>query len=210
VVYGPPDYPRPPEYPRAVNSPTVILLVSGLTAVLGFLIGMFTGMGSQSTPAEPAPRITVTVEDSSPPAEPTQDASVPPPDATAPAPTGPAPTGPAPTGPAPTGPAPTGSAPAGPAPTGSGPAGTAPAASTSLPSAAMRTLVVGVDIQPGPYRTAGPATASDVCYWARMKSASGRLADVITAGMPTGPATVTILATDKAFQTGGCAEWARA
>jgi hypothetical protein len=43
-----------------------------------------------------------------------------------------------------------------------------------------------------------------------MKSASGRLADVITAGMPTGPATVTILATDKAFQTGGCAEWARA
>jgi hypothetical protein len=37
-----------------------------------------------------------------------------------------------------------------------------------------------------------------------MRSVDG---DVIATGMPTGAATVTIEATDKAFQTGGCAEW---
>jgi hypothetical protein len=43
-----------------------------------------------------------------------------------------------------------------------------------------------------------------------MKSTSANISDVITSGMPTGPATVTIEAADKAFQTAGCAEWTRA
>jgi hypothetical protein len=49
-----------------------------------------------------------------------------------------------------------------------------------------------------------------MCFWARMKSANPTTADVIMSGTPAGPATVTIQPTDKAFQTGGCAEWTRA
>jgi hypothetical protein len=74
----------------------------------------------------------------------------------------------------------------------------------------MRTLVVGVDIQPGTYRTTGPVTGVDKCYWARLDSTSGDVGDVIAAGLPPGPASVTILATDKGFQTAGCAEWTKA
>ncbi|GGP08261.1 hypothetical protein LDL08_22145 [Nonomuraea glycinis] len=74
---------------------------------------------------------------------------------------------------------------------------------------AMRTLVVGVDIQPGTYRTTGPITGVDKCYWARLDSTGGDAGDVIAAGLPPGPASVTILATDKGFQTAGCAEWTK-
>ncbi|NBF00270.1 hypothetical protein FE391_43860 [Nonomuraea sp. KC401] len=70
--------------------------------------------------------------------------------------------------------------------------------------ASLRTLVVGTDIQPGTYRTSGPAGGFSRCYWARLSSTDG---DVIATGMPADAATVTIEATDKAFQTGGCAEW---
>jgi len=71
-------------------------------------------------------------------------------------------------------------------------------------------LIVGKDIQPGMYRTTGPVAGSTACFWARMKGTTASPADVITSGMPTGPDTVVILATDKAFSTGGCAEWTRA
>ncbi|MEU6997897.1 hypothetical protein [Nonomuraea sp. NPDC046570] len=74
------------------------------------------------------------------------------------------------------------------------------------PSGGNRTLVVGVDIQPGSYKTTGPALGQPMCYWARLKDTVG---GVITAGMPKGPETVTIEPTDKAFQTGGCAEWVK-
>ena len=43
-----------------------------------------------------------------------------------------------------------------------------------------------------------------------MKTTAAQISDVISAGMPSGPATVTILTTDKAFQTAGCAEWTKA
>ncbi len=179
----------PPEYPRASSSPTIILLVSGMAAVLGFLLGFFAGMGSGDTSSSPAPRVTVTVERESPSGQPSAPATTEPP---APPATS-----------APTGtPAPTGAA------TGSPPNGT----STDLLGAleSLRTLVVGVDIQPGTYRTTGPATGGGQCYWARMKGTTGDLGDVIAADMPSGPATVTILPTDKGFQTAGCAEWAKA
>ncbi|MCA2190354.1 hypothetical protein [Nonomuraea cavernae] len=164
-------YGAPPEFPRATRSPTIILLVSGLTGLLGFLVGFFAGLGTGETSAAPAPRVTVTVEQ---PAEPT--GSQPPAIAT------------------------------------TGPPATTPPATSAPPGAPAgnRTLVVGVDIQPGTYRTAGPAAGQPVCYWARLKSTTARASDIIAADMPQGAATVTIAPTDKAFQTGGCAEWTRA
>lgn len=190
----------PPEYPRASSSPTIILLVSGLAAVLGFLLGFFTGLGAGETSSSPAPRVTVTVEDTTPseqpPAQPSASPSAPP------ATSGPPATG-APSTEAPSAGAPQTGAPQ----TGRPEDGT----STDLLGAfgAMRMLVVGVDIQPGTYRTTGPITSVDKCYWARLNSTGGDVGDVIAAGLPPGPASVTILATDKGFQTAGCAEWTK-
>ncbi|HUR06044.1 MAG TPA: hypothetical protein VM347_26090 [Nonomuraea sp.] len=158
------------------------MLVSGLTCVLGFLLGFFTGIGAEETTASStaAPQMTMTIEGSTPPADQRT---------------------------APSEPGSTASSPAGPGPTASAPVG-----SSAPPGglAATRTLIVGVDIQPGNYRTTGPVAGAPQCYWARMKSTSAQISDVISAGMPAGPATVTILATDKAFQTAGCAEWSKA
>ncbi|MEU7744761.1 hypothetical protein [Nonomuraea sp. NPDC049158] len=191
------------------------MLVSGLTCLLGFLLGYFTGLDSGEATAAPAetPPVTMTIGDSTPPADQGTDPSAP---AGAPtsdpsAPAGTVTSNPVASAPAGT-PAPVGTAPVGTAPVGTAPAGTpAPVGSAGPPGAlgGMRTLIVGVDIQPGTYRTTGPATATDKCYWARMKSTSAQVSDVIAADMPTGPATVTILATDKALQTGGCAPWTK-
>jgi hypothetical protein len=218
-MYGPPpEYPPAPEYPQATKSPPIIVLVSGLTCVLGFLLGFFTGMGSGETADSSAagPRVTVTIEDSTPPADQQTDPSATP-GSTGSSPAGLGPTGSAPTGSDPTGLGPTGLGPTGLGPTASSPASSGPAASAPVGSsappgglAATRTLIVGVDIQPGNYRTTGPVAGAAKCYWARMKSASAQVSDVISAGMPAGPATVTIMATDKAFQTAGCAEWTKA
>src|SRR5437868_4069469 len=60
VTYG------PPEYPKASSSPTIILLVSGLAAVLGFLVGFFTGLGASEPPGRatyPRPQMTFSVQD---------------------------------------------------------------------------------------------------------------------------------------------------
>ncbi|MGN9780322.1 hypothetical protein ACTMTF_02765 [Nonomuraea sp. ZG12] len=194
MMYG------PPEYPRASSSPTIILLVSGMAALLGFLLGFFTGLGSGGTTSTPGPRVTVTVEgpapSEQPPAQPSAQPSGQPsasPSATAP----PATSAPPATG----APVPSTGAPA----TGLPQDGTSPDLLGAFGS--MRTLVVGVDIQPGTYRTTGPITGVDKCYWARLKSTGGDVGDVIAAGLPPGPTSVTILATDKGFQTAGCAEW---
>lgn len=193
----------PPEYPRASSSPTIILLVSGMAAMLGFLLGFFTGLGSGGTTSTPGPRVTVTVEGTAPSEQPSGQPSAQPSaslSATAPPATSP----PATSAPPATGaPVPSTGAPA----TGLPQDGT----STDLLGAfgSMRTLVVGVDIQPGTYRTTGPITGVDKCYWARLKSTGGDVGDVIAAGLPPGPTSVTILATDKGFQTAGCAEWTK-
>ncbi|TMR96873.1 hypothetical protein EJK15_20740 [Nonomuraea basaltis] len=212
MMYGPPGY--PPEYPRATSSPTIILLVSGLAALLGFLLGVFVGFGAGTVPESPEPRVTVTIEDTEPPpgqqtteapqttpseAVPSQPGNTQQPGATQPGATQPGATQPGATQPGATQPGATRSA---------SPGGTA--TNPAVNQASLRTLVVGKDIQPGTYRTAGPMTGFPMCFWARMKSTSANPADVITSGTPAGPDTVTIQATDKAFQTGGCAEWTRA
>ncbi|MFG1702017.1 hypothetical protein ACFLIM_02385 [Nonomuraea sp. M3C6] len=196
MMYGPPpDYPRAPEYPRATSSPTIILLVSGLAALLGFLLGVFVGFGAGTTSEPAAPRVTVTVEE-------TETAE---PEATAPTQTAPTQTAPPATTSQPTAPpAQTGQ----PLPSQTAPGQTQGASTTpAVNPASLRTLVVGTDIQPGTYRTTGPTAGNSMCFWARLRGATG---GVIATGMPTGPATVTIGPSDKEFQTGGCAQWTRA
>ncbi|MGH9290828.1 MAG: hypothetical protein ACRD0V_21450 [Acidimicrobiales bacterium] len=68
--------------------------------------------------------------------------------------------------------------------------------------------VVGVDIQPGTYRTAGTTSTMGMpCYWARLSGTGGTLGDVIANGLPDGPTTITVDAGDAAFETSRCATW---
>lgn len=65
------------------------------------------------------------------------------------------------------------------------------------------TFLVGEDIQPGTYRTDG----GEYCYWARLADTSGEFEGIITNGNTQGPTTVTISASDAAFETNGCSDW---
>lgn len=65
------------------------------------------------------------------------------------------------------------------------------------------TFVVGEDVAPGTYRTAG----SSGCYWVRLSGTSGELGDILANGLSDGPLTVTIAPSDQAFETQGCGEW---
>ncbi|MER5875426.1 hypothetical protein ABT119_05795 [Streptomyces sp. NPDC001910] len=70
------------------------------------------------------------------------------------------------------------------------------------------TFVVGSDIKPGTYKTAG-AEESVIpnCYWARLKGTSGTFKDIIANSNSEGPTTVTISSSDGAFKTNGCKTW---
>ena len=67
------------------------------------------------------------------------------------------------------------------------------------------TFLVGEDIQPGTYQTDGGGEFG--CYWARLSDTSGEFEGIIANGNPQGPTTVTISASDAAFETSGCSEW---
>lgn len=70
------------------------------------------------------------------------------------------------------------------------------------------TYVVGKDIKPGTYKTAGPADPSiPNCYWARLKDTSGDFQSILANNNTQGPTTVTIKSTDGAFETAGCKSW---
>ncbi|WP_199178180.1 hypothetical protein [Mycobacterium hubeiense] len=64
--------------------------------------------------------------------------------------------------------------------------------------------VVGTDIEPGTYTSAGPVD-DDVCYWKRMGDLHGDA--IIDNAMTKKPQTVLVDATDKAFKTDGCQPW---
>ncbi|MHC1558024.1 hypothetical protein ACR9E3_03665 [Actinomycetospora sp. C-140] len=100
----------------------------------------------------------------------------------------------------------------------------APASSVASPSAAEPvpassgpatsfgdgTHVVGQDIEPGTYRTGGPAAGGmGMCYWSRLRNTSGEFDAIIANGVPTGPSTVTIRSGDGAFETTGCGTWTK-
>ena len=67
------------------------------------------------------------------------------------------------------------------------------------------TKVVGVDIQPGTYRT---RSGTSMCYWERLKGFGGSiLEDIIANELTSHPTIVTISPTDKGFKSSGCATW---
>lgn len=65
------------------------------------------------------------------------------------------------------------------------------------------TYEVGVDVQPGKYKTSGSGT----CYWARLNSLDGDFDAIITNHLGGGRQTVTIKKSDKGFETNGCGDW---
>ncbi|MEU9190840.1 hypothetical protein AB0D14_41360 [Streptomyces sp. NPDC048484] len=72
------------------------------------------------------------------------------------------------------------------------------------------TYIVGEDFKPGTYRTDDPKdSAIPDCYWARMSGTSGEFDEIIANGNTAGPTTVTISASDEAFQTTECKTWKR-
>ncbi|MGW3248453.1 hypothetical protein [Streptomyces sp. NPDC001070] len=64
--------------------------------------------------------------------------------------------------------------------------------------------LVGEDIKPGTYKTAGADSFG--CYWARLKDASGEFDAIIANNNLKGPGRVTIKKGEY-FQTQGCKEW---
>jgi hypothetical protein len=87
--------------------------------------------------------------------------------------------------------------------TSGGTGGTGPAASGFVEIRAG-IFHVGSDVQPGTYRT---RTASPNCYWSRLSGFGGTRAEVIANDNDPAPGVITIAATDKGFQTSGCAPW---
>ncbi|WP_143101752.1 hypothetical protein [Amycolatopsis marina] len=70
------------------------------------------------------------------------------------------------------------------------------------------TWEVGVDVQPGKYKTGGPDGGLP-CYWARLNDTSGDLGSIINNSILEGPGTVTINK-GELFETSGCQDWIQA
>jgi hypothetical protein len=70
--------------------------------------------------------------------------------------------------------------------------------------------LVGEDMQPGTYKTAGPNHDSVIenCYWARTKDASGELGAIIANENLQGQGRVTVNKGEY-FETKGCQEWTK-
>jgi len=64
--------------------------------------------------------------------------------------------------------------------------------------------LVGTDIAPGTYHTTGDDGDGN-CYWARLSSTD--TSAILDNNNTTGPTTITIYRSDKAFETDGCADW---
>lgn len=65
------------------------------------------------------------------------------------------------------------------------------------------TFKVGVDIQPGTYRSEG----GESCYWERLRGLNGSYKDIIANGAGNAPQVVRVEAGDVAFKTQHCAVW---
>jgi hypothetical protein len=90
------------------------------------------------------------------------------------------------------------------------PAPVAPAGPlTTVPSGTYTIGTAPGEVVPGTYRTAGSTVSSLPCYWAREKDTSGEFDSIIANGTPTGSTTVTIKASDGAFETMGCEAWTK-
>lgn len=66
---------------------------------------------------------------------------------------------------------------------------------------------VGLELEPGTYRTEGSAVdLFPSCNWKRFRSGGEGL---VASGSSTGPTTIAIEATDGAFESRGCQPWVR-
>lgn len=65
--------------------------------------------------------------------------------------------------------------------------------------------LVGIDIEPGTWRTDGTASS---CYWARLRNLTGN-DDIIANNIGQGPAIMTLLASDTAVEFSRCGTWTR-
>jgi len=64
--------------------------------------------------------------------------------------------------------------------------------------------LVGLDIQPGTYRSVNPGGG---CYWERLSGVGGTMDEILANDNPRGPAIVTISPGDFAFSSSRCGEW---
>lgn len=73
------------------------------------------------------------------------------------------------------------------------------------------TYVVGEEIQPGTYKTAGPDANSMVplCYWARLSNLEGDLDSIIANDNIQGQTTIVIKASDKAIRFDNGCTWTK-
>jgi hypothetical protein len=71
------------------------------------------------------------------------------------------------------------------------------------------TYVVGTDIQPGIYKTAGPGSSdfTDSCYWATLNTLNTQ--DINDNGNISGPTTIEVPASVKALELNGGCTWAK-
>ncbi|MEU9077913.1 hypothetical protein [Kitasatospora sp. NPDC048538] len=68
---------------------------------------------------------------------------------------------------------------------------------------------VGVDVQPGTYKSKGPkAGGIGICYWERNNGGDG-VGSIIANDNVQGPATITIKSGDKIFKTTACQDWVK-
>lgn len=74
----------------------------------------------------------------------------------------------------------------------------------TLPQFNDGNYVVGTDIKPGTYRT---REASTGCYYERLSGFGGTTDDIIANANTDAPAVVTILSTDKGFDSSNCGTW---
>lgn len=65
-------------------------------------------------------------------------------------------------------------------------------------------LIVGVDVEPGTYRTRSPQS---FCYWERLNGFGGTLDEIIANGTGGGYFVVTIGEEDAGFSSSGCGTW---
>ncbi len=92
--------------------------------------------------------------------------------------------------------------------TAAAPPAAAPAPADTIPGDG--TYLVGTDIQPGTYKTAGPDNSAGDCYWQRSKDSSGSFDSIIANDNLAGQGVVTIRSSDGAFKSQGCQAWVKA
>jgi len=96
------------------------------------------------------------------------------------------------------------------------PAATPPAAPAPPPPGPRTTFgegqyLVGEDIAPGRYKTAGPDKSASFpsCYWARLRNDSGEFSAIIANGNTEGPGSVTVR-TGEYLEARGPCDWSLA